>query len=219
MRTRWFFGTATVSACVWLAAGVGLQGAKPLSSEVPLIMSLRSIAATDGLLSDGGTYTSGERNVRAELLPQSNGNFVADTNDKAGIDGGRRLWIDFHGQAGPYQSSPAFPADVFIGTLPVDPNNPDNLLAMTAGQTLQRRTRIGWDDGAEGRGLRWDGLDGHGFLNFKCNQVEGTTCKEWTVTPGGTAGLYSTTTSKGKTTESYYGSFTMSFEMTLTRKP
>ena len=187
-----------------------------------MIVSLSDLTA-DGVLSDNGTYTSGQQNVRAVLLANTNGNFVFDTNDQSGIDGGRRLVLDFRGQSTPFPSAVAFPVDAFIGTLPVDVNTPnplDNLQTMRAGDTLQRRARLAWVDGSKQYSLRWDGSDnGHTFLSVSC--VSETTgvkpvCKEWTVTSAGPVGLYSIPT-KGRDIETAYPDVSMPFTMTLIR--
>jgi len=214
----------TLTAGVCLALNLTVLAAKPPSYvSVPLIVTLRDIAATDGILSDGGPYTDGQQNVRAVLVATINGNLVFDTNDSAPTDGGRRIFLDFHGQTTPFPSDVPVPIDVFLGTISVSGQEPsDNLQIMHAGQTLQRRARFAWVDGAVQYSVRWDGPEnGHSFLNFHCDADDGavnpTHCTQWTVTPAGAAGLYSIP-SKGKEVDSFYGNVSMPFSMTLLRK-
>ena len=222
MKRRAFLGGLTLTAGACLALSLPALAAKPPSFvEVPLIVSLSDLTGADGVLSDNGIYTSGQQNVRAVLLANTNGNFVFDTNDQPGIDGGRRLVLDFRGQATPFPSAVAFPVDAFIGTLPVDFNttNPlDNLQTMRAGDVLQRRARLAWVDGSKQYSLRWDGPDnGHTFLSVRCEAESSgvkPVCVQWTVTPDGIAGLYSIPT-KGKEVDTLHGSVSMPFSMTL----
>jgi len=223
MKRRVFLSGLMSTAGACLALSVTAGAAKPPSYvSVPLIMSLRDLAG-DGILSDGGSYTDGVLNVRAELVANVNGNLVFDTNDAVATDGGRRLFLDFHGQTSVFPSSSAFPVDVFLGTIPVIGQEPaDNLQIMSVGQTLQRRARFAWVDGALQYSVRWDGPEnGHSFLNVLCNADDGSItaahCIHWTVKPDGVGGLYSIST-KGKQVETFYGNVSMPFEMTLLRK-
>ncbi|PWT81793.1 MAG: hypothetical protein C5B57_09810 [Blastocatellia bacterium] len=221
MKRRFLSGGVILGVCAALVGAAGVQGAKPGSTDLQLVVNFTNLS-TDGVRSDGqtcseGQYCGGQQNVRAVLLDNSAGNFIFDTNDNARIDGGRRLVLDFHTPSTPFTNP--LPVDVFIGTIVVDSSNPipgDNLRTMTTGQTLQRRTRIGWVDGNTSYAVAWNGPenDGHGFLNIHCDGNDGTSCIQWTVTPGGTAGLYSSPT-KGNVTETYYGSYTMPFSATL----
>jgi hypothetical protein len=222
MKRRSAFGAFAVSVAACLTLTASARASKDAFVSVPLIVSLRDLA-TDGILSDGGTYTDGLQNVRAALVANTNGNLVFDTNDGSG-DGGRRLFLNFQGQptGTPLPSAVAFPIDVFLGTLPVVTNATDNLQIMSAGQTLQRRARWAWVDGAFQYSVRWDGPEnGHSFLNVHCDADDGavgpTHCTRWTVTPGGIAGLYSIP-AKGREIDTYYAAVTMPFSMTLLKK-
>ena len=198
------------------ASNHGLDAAKP-TSDVPLTVTLGD-ALTDGLRSDDGIYVSGTQNVKAVLLSNSNGNFIFDTNNAAAFDGLRRLVIHFPTPP-PSPLAQTFSADVFLGTLATDSSPTSNLRTMSAGQTFPRRTRVSWVQGSTQYSLAWNGnLDGHnhGYVNFLCDI--GTSCTQWTVTPSGTAGLYSIPT-KGNSSETYIGTYTMPFSMTLTRNP
>lgn len=210
-HTRLFLTTGVL--LLLAASNYGLDAAKP-AADVPLTVTLGD-ALSDGLRSDGGIYLNGTANVKAVLLSNSNGNFIFDTNDATGVDLGRRLKIDFKGQVGPFASRPAFPADVFLGTLATNSDPTNNLRTMSLGQTLARRTRVSWVEGSTQYSLAWNGtLDGHshGYVNFRCDI--GSPCTQWTVTPGGLAGLYSIPT-KGNSTETYIGTYSMPFSMTL----
>jgi hypothetical protein len=104
----------------------------------------------------------------------------------------------------------------------VSGDNPsDNLKFMHAGQSLQRRARFAWVDGSLQYSLRWDGPENlHTFLNFQCDVDNGAAspqCTQWTVTPQGLAGLYSTP-AKNQNGDTYYGSYSMPFAMTLFKK-
>ena len=212
-----------VAATLIDGATVGAASKPVTYVSVPLLVSLRDAAATDGVLSDnGGFYTDGQQNVKAVLVANINGNFVFDTNDQSNIDGGRRLVLDFHGQPNlPFAAPVPFPVDVFLGSLPVNSTDTDNLQTMRAGETHQRRTRLAWVDGDQQYSLRWDGPEnGHTFLSFHCDIDDGAVtphCTQWTVTPDGIAGLYSVPT-KGKTVDTYYGAYSMPFSMTLLKK-
>lgn len=211
-HTRLFLTTGVL--LLLAASNYGLDAAKP-AADVPLTMTLGD-ALSDGLRSDNrGFYISGADNVKAVLLSNSNGNFIFDTNDAAALDGSRRLIIDFKGQVGPFASRPAFPADVFLGTLATNSDPTNNLRTMKVDDLLVRRTRVSWVEGRTQYILAWDGLVGHGYVNFYCSS--GTPCIEWKVTPGGTAGLFSVPT-KGSTTETPLGTYTMPFSMTLVKQ-
>lgn len=119
-------------------------------------------------------------------------NFVSDTNDNTRLDGGRRLRLDFHTQPVPNPLLSSFDVDAFIGT---------------TGATGDSATDGDWN-GPE---------NGHSFWNFRCDLDNGSACTQWTVTPGGTAGLYSVPT-KGNAVETFYASYTMPFSMTLTKQ-
>ena len=228
MKKRWIFGTMAFSACVCLVAGADLQGAKP-PSAVPLIVTVTNNEG-HGLQGDNGEYRSGADNVLAELLSNVFGNFIFDANDNPRIDGGRRLRLYFVSQTAPAPGltpNEWFDVDAGIGTIGVTQNAAldGNLRTMAFDENLQRRTRIGWEQGGRQYSLRWDGPEhyGEGYLNFHCDAYDGG-CTQWTVTPqiGSTpqkAGLYTVSTSKGTTTDTYYGSFDMPFSMTLAKKP
>ena len=224
MNRRLLLTAATLVASASLGSVATVGAAKPTAVAVPLVVSLSDVAGNGVLSDNGGEYTDREQNISAELLANTNGNFVFDTNDQPGVDGGRRLYLDFHGQATPFASTVAIPVDIFIGTLAVDLNavDPsDNLQTMHADQTLQRRARMAWVSGNLQYSLRWDGPDnGHSFLNVHCDNDDGALkprCTDWTVTPDGLAGLYSIPT-KGKAVDTPYGSFDMPFTMTLRKK-
>jgi len=222
MNKRWLLACVTFAAA-GLSGTATVKAVKPSPFvEVSVIVSFQN-APADGVKSDGGAYTDGQQNVRAVLLANSNGNFVFDTNDGNG-DGGRRLYLDFNGQTTPFLSATPIPIDVFLGTLAINGGDPsDNLQFMHVGQTLQRRARWAWVEGAVQYSLRWDGPenDYHSFLNVLCDVDDGavspTHCTKWTVTPGGIAGLYSFP-AKGKEIDTYYGRVTMPFAMTLIKK-
>jgi hypothetical protein len=222
MLKRWLLSSATVGVCVWLVSIAVLQGAK-----APSDVSLRAaLGSSGGVQTDGAVYVDGESNVRAVLNASYAGNLLFDTNDNTRLDGGRRVWLNFDGQPTPFGSASPFPADVFIGTIPVSETNTDNLITMALNQTFPRRTRINWvgDDG-KSYYLAWDGPenDGHDFVTFTCTALSASACSRWTAAPGtiggsGKAGLYSSVTAKGKTTVAYYGSYDMPFQMTLVKK-
>jgi hypothetical protein len=90
-----------------------------------------------------------------------------------------------------------------------------------------RRTRINWVQGNLQYILAWNGPENgpppihHDFVTFTC-ATYASVCTSWTVTPGteggtGLAGLYSIPT-KGNATETYLGSYTMPFSITLTKQ-
>ena len=215
MTKRWLIGTLTTSVLLWLAA-TGLQGAKP-SGALPLDVDFGSDPAS-GLYGDGlGRYIDGSDNVRAVLLDNDFGNFVLDTNDNARLH--RRLVLDFHGQPGLPSSIPsngAYSVDVFLGTLGVTgvPAADGDLRAMSVGQTLSRRARIGWVEGTKSYSLRWDNTVNDNLLRFDC-ELGDPSCYQWKMTPDGPAGLYSITSGKNPT-EKHLGSYTMPFSATLT---
>jgi len=216
MTTRALLSTVAASGLLWVAAGAGVDGAKP-APELPVVVDFGSDTSMGLYVDGGGAYTNGQQNVRAVIL--DNGNFVFDTNDSARTDGGRRIAIDFHGQAiAPAPAAGPHYADVFLGTLGLLDQPADDLKAMTAGGPDRlRRTRIGWSENGKEYSLRWDGLGDDGYFTFHCEV--GAPCTEWTVTPTGPASLYlMTPSSKGKpATETPIGQYTMPFSITLTR--
>src|SRR3954452_402848 len=158
--------------------GVGVQdlqvqaAGKPDSSDLLLVVTLRD-AGTDGVQSDGGSYTSGQMNVRAVLVGNDAGNFVFDTNDNARKDGGRRLVLDFHGQTGtPFPANVPILIDTFFGTLSGGSADDGNLRTLALGQSLTRRGPIGWSVGTTAYALRWHGQNGAGLLRFTCVGVD-----------------------------------------------
>jgi hypothetical protein len=213
-RNRAFAVVAAIAAMA-----PNLAGAQKPAREtaVPVSVEFRGDPA-DGVRGDGGIYFNGVNNVRSELVGNAWGNFVFDTNDDASIDGNRRLVIDFRGQPTPSDVAPSFAADVFFSTIGVtgDASVDGNVRMMKAADVLPRRTRIAWVTGNLQYSLGWNGPenDGHGFLEFRCDRDDGTACEQWTVTPGGDAGLYSVPT-KGKATQTYYGTYVMPFSATL----
>ena len=220
MKQRSLLGGLTLTAGACLALSLPALAARPpVYVEVPLNVSL-SNGTSDGVLGDG-LYSNGTDNVRAVLLANSNGNFVFDTNDQPGPDGGRRLVLDFHGQATPFPSAVPLYVDAFIGTLPVENSPaPDNLQTMRMNDVLQRRARLAWVDGSQQYSLRWDGQNGHSVLSVRCTNDDGAarpSCTDWTITSEGSVALCSIPT-KGKEVDTCYASVSMPFTMTLTRK-
>ena len=207
MTNRNVLVVAAVCLAAVLTGPVALQGAKPVVNEVRLNVSFRDLAS-DGVNSDGGSYQDGIANVRAVLVANDWGNFVFDTNDDAAVDGGRRLVLN--------SPSGVISADVFIGTIGVTGNasTDGNLrtLLETSGP-LPRKMNVSWVAGNLLYSLRWNGINGASISIFKCVASPSGTCIQWTAS-GGDAGLYSIPT-KGRATETYLGTFSMPFEMTL----
>lgn len=192
---------------------------KPGSSELPLVVSLNNNPG-DRVRSDNGTYVSGQMNVRAVLVGNDAGNFVFDTNDNAGKDGGRRLVLDFTGQAGiPFPSNVPILIDTFWGTLSGGTAQDGNLRTLALGNSLTRRGPISWSVGTTAYALRWHGQNGAGLLKFTCVGVDALSiCNEWAVSPTGKAQLDSSPT-KGAATQTIWGYYDMPFQMTLTTVP
>jgi hypothetical protein len=211
MTQRNVLFAAAVCLAAVLAGPVTLQGAKPVANEVRLNVSFRDLAS-DGVKSDASTpYQDGSDNVRAVLVGNDWGNFVFDTNDDAAVDGGRRLVLNF--PSGPIS------VDVFIGTIGVTGNASTDGNVRTLVETsgpLPRRLNMSWVAGNLLYSLRWNGINGASTSSFKCVASPSGTCVQWTAS-GGDAGLYSIPT-KGRATETYVGTFSMPFEMTLDRQ-
>jgi hypothetical protein len=230
MPKRFALGAAILCSGALLVLTGRLESKGPPVPNWSVSVSLRNLVG-DGIVSDGSScsvdqYCSGEQNVRAEILVNSEGNFVFDTNDAAAQDGGRRFVLNF-GAANsildsryPFGSGTPFQVDTFIGTLGVNLNGSDpSLTTMAFNDVVDKRMRITWVNGKLQYNLRWDGSSGRGFVSFTCISSNGSTCSEWTASPASTAkaGLYSIPT-KGKATEAYYGEYAMPFSMTLVRQ-
>ena len=222
MQIRSVLGAVALLVCTLLAATAGLQSKGPPPSNWPVKVSLTNSAA-DGVVSDGlfcsnsaDHYCSGDGNVRAEMLANTQGNFVFDTNDRSRTDGGRRLVLNL--------GTEVLHVDAFIGTIGVTGTNADgNLRTMAVGDPpLSRRTRISWVEESVQFSLRWDGFSPDSYIAFTCQEdnglVEGRECKRWTASPlGDDARLYSVP-AKGGTTETFLGTYSMPFSMTLVRQ-
>jgi hypothetical protein len=214
--------SVAIAVSMWIGEVGVIRGAKP-TNDLRLSVQLRNDSG-DGVLSDAqGLYVDGITNVRAVLLDNTAGNFIFDTNDSSNLDGGRRLRLHFHGQPSPFATaSQPFDIDTFLGTLGVNGNGTDrSLRTMHINDVLPRRMRIGWAEGNVSYSLAWNGPEnGHSFVNFTCVAPTDTqaACTTWVATPNGSAGLYSVPT-KGKFVETFYGTYTMPFQMTLTQLP
>jgi len=142
------------------------------------------------------------------------GNFVFDTNDDERFESGRRLVLHL-----PSAPNPVI-ADVFLGTIgpAADAQLDGDLRALTTGSPpLYRRMNISWVDGNLRYSLRWNGMNGTLNASFSCVAPTTGACTRW-IASGGDASLYSIPT-KGRTTETYIGTYPMPFEMTLDRQP
>jgi hypothetical protein len=218
-------GLAIASAATLHSSVVGAAG-KPGSSDTKLTMTARD-AAGDGVSSDGGAYTSGADNVRVVLVANENGNFVFDTNDNTKISGPRRLRLNFAGQQGeiplPFSTAQPLNVDVFLGTLAGGLADFGDLRAMLINDTLTRRGPITWTDGTRQFALRWngetDGTHTAGLLQFTCTADNGSSCSAWIVVPTSPIAVLDSVPTKGPSTKTVYGYFSMPFELYLTRQP
>jgi hypothetical protein len=216
------------AVCAVLAGATLLAAGKPGASDTALAVTVRDLP-DDGVKSDGLPYVNGQANVRAVLVGNDNGNFVFDTNDNSRVDGGRRLRLNFAGQSGQYQKVPfstdvELDIDTFFGTLAGGLADDGDLRALKLNESLTRRGPISWTDGSRQYGLRWNGqtsADGKftaGLLLFTCTADNGSSCTAWSVSPTSPIAVLDSVPTKGSSSQTVYGYFSMPFEFQLTKR-
>ncbi len=178
----------------------------PTPTSIPLNVEFAPECSITG---DGQAYSDAYQNVRADIYY---GNFYFDTNENKG-DGGRRVYLSFPSNCSNCPGSG--PKDVYLAT--TDGGVPQfDLAGMTSGQLADKRCAISWGEGAYTYYLRHTGSAGLGYVRFECRTEMAGSCTQWMATPTGMVGLYSKPT-KGGGSETFLGSLSMPFEMTLTR--
>ncbi len=195
----------------------------PAPTSIPL-----NVVFTDyySITGDGQAYSDAYENVRAEIYYAQ---FYLDTNENKG-DGGRRVNISFDG-AGTCTPANDVPCpqggalDVYIAT-----QAGEDPAQLPLGNSTTKRLAINWAEGAYSYHLRHNGdipLIGtapdarHGSVIFTCTAANASGCYQWSATPTygslGTVGLYGNST-RGNVGETFLGSLTMPFVMTLTKQ-
>jgi hypothetical protein len=227
-NSKWLSRAAVTSVCVTLSVIAPRAAGKPGATDTALSVAVRSLTS-DGVKGDGAGYVNGQANVKAVLVANDNGNFVLDTNDNTKVDGGRRLRLNFAGQQGQYVTAPLstnidLDVDVFFGTLAGGLADFGDLRSLLVNQSLTRRGPISWTDGERQYNLRWNGQtssDGQftaGLLRFTCTSDNGAACTAWTVAPTTPVAVLDSTPTKGSSTQTVYGYFSMPFELYLTKR-
>lgn len=222
MTPKQAFTVSIVAIAAFVAAHVHLQAAKPGRANLPVIVSFHDRVG-DGVVSDGGSYVDGVSNVSAILTGNSEGNLVLDTNAQNG-DGGRRVCFHFGSQGLPSGFPSQRCEDVFTAMRSVNFDGADDLRSLVYQQAFQKRLNISWADSVARVTyyVRWNGETslGQTFITVTCTDPSATepgSCTQWSASPDGPAGLYSTPL-KGNSTQTYLGTYSLPFLLTIDKK-
>jgi hypothetical protein len=196
-------------------ATFGAQKGKPVP-PTPLYVD---IATGYPITSDGATYADGTDNVRAEIM---SGMFYFDTNELDGIDGGRRVNLQFTGlsDCGGYNQPPCPSSgaqDVYVATAT---GTVQNLSALKLNQSLDLHLAISWLEGNNSFALRYgQPAASTKLVHFTCIAAGSDgSCGQWLAYPNdGVAGLYITPQTK-KATTTLITTVNMPFQMILTKQ-